>query len=314
MFSIILPTIWSKPKITKNLLDIFIASSHVKEIIIINNNLNKNEINLSNKKIKVLNQSTNIFVNPAWNLGYLYSSCNKLIIANDDIIIPNNLISFLSTINLNKYGLIGVNYDSYVEKKQIDNFNNYDFNEHKINPCDEINRGFGTFMVLNKNNYHYIPNNIKIYCGDNFLFYKNKNNATIFTKIKTEMSSSSSLPEFVEYKKNDRLEYQTYISNQKNIDCNYILLFKDLNLLKNNIESLKKEINAKILVIYNKNIPDSIILENKNIFYYSIDSLNLDNILLNNSKKIIFNTDCHNCIDNKKIYNYIYSYCLNKNF
>lgn len=211
MFTVIIPTLWIKPKITEKLLNIYINSIYINEIIVISNDICPLKIN--NDKVILLEQSKNLYVNPSWNLGVLKSSNENLIISNDDILIPDNLLNYLNSLNLLNYGIIGINKESYVETKNIDNFENFSYDEHEIILSDQINYGFGVFMVLHKSKYCAIPENIKIYCGDNFLFYKNKNNATIKTKIKTEMSSTSGLLKFNSFKRSDKIEYKKIKKN-----------------------------------------------------------------------------------------------------
>lgn len=206
MFSVIIPTLWIKPHITNKLLDIYLKSNYIDEIIIINNS--STTVEFKDKKIVCLDQKENLYVNPSWNLGVSKAKNNKIIISNDDIIIPNNLIDYLNTINLSNYGIIGVHKESYSQLRKIESFNEYSIDKHQIVDYKNIDYGFGTFMVLLKTNYHPIPENIKIYCGDNFLFIKNKNNGAIITDIRTEMSSSSGLKKFNKIKGEDLVIYK----------------------------------------------------------------------------------------------------------
>ena len=83
--SIIIPTMWRSDKILK-MLPIYEKCDLVKEVIIIDNDPKLTPDLKPYSKILYYTNGENIYVNPAWNLGYTLSS-NQVILANDDIII-----------------------------------------------------------------------------------------------------------------------------------------------------------------------------------------------------------------------------------
>lgn len=152
MFSIVIPTMWKSEYLLK-MIPIYENSNFVKEIIIIDNDhVNKLDLSIYNKII-YYTEFKNIFVNPAWNIGYKLSK-HKLIIANDDIFIPN-LDEVLDMINESDYDIIGLDW------------NNKDV--LKIEKIDDFRKnGFGCFMYVKK--YDMIPEEFKIFRGDFWLF------------------------------------------------------------------------------------------------------------------------------------------------
>ena len=79
--------------------------------------------------------------------------------------------------------------------------------------------GFGIVIAGNKKSYHEIPENIRIWHGDDYLVQLNNevaktsyviDNVPIFTK----MSTTSDLPECEEIKNIDTLMYDTFVKWQ----------------------------------------------------------------------------------------------------
>lgn len=133
-------------------------SEYVKEIIIIDNNPeNKFDFD-SDDKIIYHTEGQNVYVNPAWNIGFSYSNY-ELILANDDIIIED-IDSVLSLIGETDYDIVGIRMGTKTDKMRIDPIEKFPTNH------------FGSFMYIK--NYIYIPEQIKIWYGDNILFDGNK--------------------------------------------------------------------------------------------------------------------------------------------
>jgi len=194
MYSVIIPTLLKSDKL-EILLNIFERSDKVKEIILINNALKsvKDKYNIS--KLHEVIPAQNLFVNPSWNLGVSLASEENLIIANDDIIIEDSLIDYISTIDLKKIGIIGPSKES-LQKSDL---------KKRLSMCYLMDIGFGTLMFMAKKNYHTIPENIKIWSGDNYLFSQQNNRNYVVSGffIDTEMHTTSSSKEFDVIKQQD---------------------------------------------------------------------------------------------------------------
>ena len=161
LFSVVIPTMWRSDYIHK-MLPIYESSHLVNEIIIIDNDFIKCPDLKEFKKIKYYTEYKNIYVNPAWNIGYKLSN-HKLVLINDDIFIPN-INDVLDLINSSDFDFIGLDWSN---KESL-----------QITPIDKFERnGFGCFIYVK--NYLEIPNEYKIFRGDFFLFKTNINNKTI---------------------------------------------------------------------------------------------------------------------------------------
>ena len=216
--SAIIPTLWKAKEFTDHLVDVLVEDESVGEIIIIDNA--PTDFCYTDEKVCTLKQSENLYVNPSWNLGVEESDYDKFIILNDDIIIPYNFVYELESLLTEDRGVVGIDYNAVVA---TDGFidENITFLDRKITLKSIRMRdwGFGIVIAGNKKSYHEIPENIRIWHGDDYLVQLNNevaktsyviDNVPIFTK----MSTTSDLPEFEEIKNIDTLMYDTFVKWQ----------------------------------------------------------------------------------------------------
>lgn len=174
MFSIIIPTMQKDPEILNKLLSQLEGDPSVGEIILIDNACKGFEGPYS--KLRVLKQRENIFVNPAWNLGIEASDPKYRYfgILNDDIIFPRNLfgkvLEFLQQADENT-GLAGIDCVSNTPKKDFDTYP--EDSEITFEKADKLNGFWGSAYFGDKKNYVKIPEEMKVFYGDHFLFTRN---------------------------------------------------------------------------------------------------------------------------------------------
>ena len=161
-FSVIIPTMWKYKPFCK-FLEKLVTVELVEEIIIINNdvkNTPKDNI-LNHDKIKLHNFSKNIFVNPAWNYGVANSINNKLAIINDDIEYDLRVFEKVHPYLIPENGAIGILFEDYAD------------NNITVEPYISGNLyGFGSLYFIHKNNWNYIPKDLKVDYGDTFIIDK----------------------------------------------------------------------------------------------------------------------------------------------
>jgi hypothetical protein len=166
------------------------GSSHISQIIIIDNNVQSSPDISFSKKILYLPQKENIYVNPAWNLGVKNSSENFICIMNDDVSFGEELFSHVAKV-LDRFECIGVKKESY--------------NYQQDNACFEKlpegdywkGKGWGCVVFLKKENWTEIPEQFKIWFGDNWILNQNKKAYQVTFKIETEMSTTSDQQDLV---------------------------------------------------------------------------------------------------------------------
>ena len=169
MFSVVIPTMW-KFRQFERVLPSLLQYEKVGEVILFNNDPQKTPESIKNMvhpKLKVFDFGRNIGVNPAWNMGVWNAKFDNICILNDDVVFDFSVFDLVEPLLSDpNTGVIGMNAgvkdlgqplfsDGYTE----------------IQPWQgEHTCGFGCLFFIHKNNYHYIPEALVIYYGDNFIF------------------------------------------------------------------------------------------------------------------------------------------------
>lgn len=271
-FSVVIPTMWKSEKL-KVMLDFYQKSNLVKEIIIIDNN-SKEKFDLSKfSKIKYYTENKNLFVNPSWNVGYTFSNY-ELLLANDDVIV-HDLDKILSLILKSDYDIVGIDLKS----KDNDELQIVDLPElDETKPLGNTFYGFGCFMYVK--NYQYIPQDIKIWYGDDFLLQNSKKRGLIknpkvdYTVETTVNHIKNSLGNEIIEK--DRIFFTNWKQSLEVINVKKVLAvlvnygFEQVSFLEKIIESLKSFKHYNVDIIVNSNVELNI---------KGIDKLNLFNNL-----------------------------------
>jgi hypothetical protein len=199
MISVIMPTMWLG-SYYDSMLPAFNEHPLVGEIIIIDNDTEVTDPRiLALSKVKHYPQKENIYVNPAWNLGAKLATYDKLCLYSDDVKINTNILNTIyDSINPNN-GMLGLKkeclYETMHFMDEAKNAKLYEINDLGDNP------GYAACFFIHKESYYEIPEDLKIYWGDVYLFFKNKiagkQNYGIGNMIAlTLMSTTSSMPEF----------------------------------------------------------------------------------------------------------------------
>jgi len=204
--SVIIPTMFRCANITNNLLESLYDDPAVSEVVIIDNtedqsNLDKITIN---EKLQIHSQGKNIYVNPAWNLGVAIAKEDIIAIINDDVTIPNNLFSVLSQVDFKEIGIVGACHPTI---QQVEHPVRFNIENAELFAVSERMWGYGIFMAMHKNTYINIPEDMLVWCGDDYLFHQNRSlkrqNYVLICPIQTKMSTTSDDPIFDKIKEKD---------------------------------------------------------------------------------------------------------------
>jgi hypothetical protein len=213
MISIVIPTLWRVD--FKDQFELFHDNNVVNEVILINNDTTKTPDWVNSRKYKKLIEikpHSNIFVNPAWNIGVKLASSNNIMLQNDDVICEN--YNFLNQIDMyldNENCLIGVAKECYTNQNNSDMF---------LENISNKNRdwGFGCMMFFRKAMYRDIPKEYRLWKGDDFLIdlYKHKklNTYTIngLNMHGTKVSATIDDSEFNwKWNEADNLDYNSFL-------------------------------------------------------------------------------------------------------
>jgi hypothetical protein len=207
-FSVIIPTMW-KSEYTIELLERYCASDYVGEIILINNNRAETPQIFTDYKLKVITPKENIYVNPAWNKGVYEGKYPNVTISNDDILfdVDEYYESLEQANNILEVSYIGSHSENYTLDKSADV-------RIELLDCQNNLGGWGCLFSFHKNNWRPIPEQLKIWYGDNWI---HGTAANIFQlrglAIKTKMSTSSDLDEVRSVRDNDTIEWHKLLGN-----------------------------------------------------------------------------------------------------
>tara|TARA_R110001606_G_scaffold5566_1_gene25491 strand:+ start:1241 stop:2002 length:762 start_codon:yes stop_codon:yes gene_type:complete len=172
MVSYIIPTLWKSPNIFKLIKSFESIINSDAQLIIINNNVDGNDYQPQDRRITVLKMRENEFINPSWQLGVDYSLNNKVCIVNDDIIFDvKRFHEFViekdaKAICFTAWNRVDKDLDVW-ELVEIENGN--------ARPA-----GGGQLMLVNKENWPTLPYEMKLWHGDDVIYYYN----TLVKKIK----------------------------------------------------------------------------------------------------------------------------------
>ena len=168
--SVVIPTLQKNLDLLNNLVKTLEEDVFVSEIIVIDNSTKG--YSFDSKKLRVIVPKENLYVNPSWNLGVKEAKENLVAILNDDIIIPKTFCKVIMLQMREDMGIIGFHRD-FIE------------NTHELKPIPEQTEsyigktkkhcgGFGVAMLFYKTSYYEIPEDMKVFCGDEWLFYQNE--------------------------------------------------------------------------------------------------------------------------------------------
>jgi hypothetical protein len=131
----------------------------------------------------------NIFVNPAWNLGVWVARNRKCVIAQDDLMFKMDTVDrFVQLLEKNGHdlknlGFIGMSYGNFFLDADAETI---ELEEFQHGP------GWATIMIFEKSNWKHIPNQLRIWYGDDFI--KGTSRPILQMRglaVKTNMSTSA---------------------------------------------------------------------------------------------------------------------------
>jgi hypothetical protein len=207
--SVIIPTLWAPGgSYVLKLIRKLSRHNQIGEIILIDNNPSAAPaIPEDLPKLRYLPQRQNLYVNPSWNLGVAKAQHPLIALCNDDILPPAKLFKLACrTLGRNSkqpIGLIGVDKTCFEKKSK----------KAKPRICNVKERryAYGCLMLMRKASFQPIPEWLKIYSGDTWLFreqikqgrYNLAIEGLFIGQRSGQHSLSSSQPEFSPLKRAD---------------------------------------------------------------------------------------------------------------
>lgn len=177
MISVIIPTLFKVDRLHQTLIELS-NCDEVGEIILIDNTDNLTPIILP--KLNHICEGKNTYVNPAWNKGVELSKFDKLLIINDDTWFDFKYLKNISPFITQDVCMIGISSDIKQEFKVVPIEPH--FTDNLVHRPD----GFGCCYFIHKSKYVPIPTELKIWCGDDWLFYQDRNINRLIEGIKCD--------------------------------------------------------------------------------------------------------------------------------
>lgn len=195
MFSIVIPTLFYSDRIFKTLMELS-RLDVVGEIILIDNTNNKIPFKLE-KLVHVL-EGENIFVNQAWNKGVTLSNFNKICLLNDDIWFDWSFLQIIDDVILPDLGFIGMHPDNFQARAINEMFFKSTYTLEKPLPDGKTKNGYrplnwGTCIFFDKRNWDPIPSNLRIWAGDDWLFYRSSKQNLIIHGLQCHGTESTTI-------------------------------------------------------------------------------------------------------------------------
>lgn len=165
MISYIIPTLWKSPNIYKLIEGFESIDDDNAELIIINNDVRVVNFKPTDKRIKVFQMDENQFVNPSWQIGFDHSTQDKIAILNDDIIFNvKRFHEFITTSDAKAICMTNWNRIN----KDLDTWELVSNGSPNARPA-----GGGQLMMVNRENWPTLPYNMKLWHGDDIIYYYN---------------------------------------------------------------------------------------------------------------------------------------------
>jgi hypothetical protein len=172
------------------MLERYYECNNIDQVILINNNREKTPTFPKSKKLLYVEPHENIYVNPAWNLGVRAASNDNIIISNDDLMYDVNVYTNVLNAIIEKFqglqnlGIIGMHEQNYSIEQTS---NTIELKAHMGKPA------WACLLTTHRSVWPIIPEQLKIYYGDDFLKKKlsNKIFDLVGLKVQTIMSSSA---------------------------------------------------------------------------------------------------------------------------
>jgi hypothetical protein len=209
MYSVIIPTLWKCDRLKETLKEL---DSHplIGEILLFDNTANETQIT-DLPKLKHILEGRNTYVTAPWNKGVSMAQYDNLLVLNDDNWMDWNILYSLGDFITEDIGLIGMD-----EKNHHMAETNY---EISLEPVNHRNGGYGCALFVHKNSWIPIPEEMKIWGQDDWLFVKNRNygkqnyklvNFKVNGSVSLTIDSLSNDDEINQIKQNDLLLKQKY--------------------------------------------------------------------------------------------------------
>ena len=213
MISFIVPTLWKCNETLYPMIESYVRAEIPGAEFILIDNAHGCYIHPG---ITILVAKENMYVNKSWNMGVQIARNEYICLLNDDIEINFDLIkNNLDKIKKLDFGIIG--FDA---NENLTNTANHPADKLEFKEAECKTLGFGCMMIMKKENYIPIDERLKIFFGDDILYWWNKDKygRKIYTisNLRVMGSLAASTAEYKDEMKNELPYFEEAIQNLQN--------------------------------------------------------------------------------------------------
>ena len=206
---LVIPTMCKNPHL-KTQLPKYEANPYISRIHIIDNSCGEftQQYDIRNYfKVQVTTPVKNMYINPSWNYGVSRCNNNSIVgILNDDILFDDDVFEYIAY-HSEDMGILGMHNTNFGDTEK--NYEIVDIPQHCY--------GWGTAIFIEKRDWVLIPNELKLFYGDTWMFH----NIPIRCKAlkglpmkESNMSGTVAHPDhinhFMEVHKQDMIEWEKF--------------------------------------------------------------------------------------------------------
>jgi len=204
MITVVMPTMWRTPEL-KSSIEIMEQSPYITRIQLINNAKSaffQAGINTwGNTKIRVYTPPENIYITASWNHGVLHADTDIVCLLNDDVVLPAPAWEFIANNWPEDAGIVGLGFNSL----------HILGGAYHLRATTARGYGFGAAMFIRRKNYLPIPEDLKLWFNDDWLFkYIPGQHYYMEGPFTGRMSATTDDPEFNEIKRQDAINWKKY--------------------------------------------------------------------------------------------------------
>lgn len=200
MITVVIPTMWRTSEL-KDIIRVCTAADSIVKIQIINNDQSAGKLFdwtlLNHPKIQIYTPPKNIYITAAWNYGVQHSQTDIVCLLNDDIVLDSKVFDFINNSWPTAAGIIGLGFKTT--------------GCCVLNAVNQRTHGFGQCMFLKRTDYQPIPEDLKLWFNDDWLFkYISGQHYQIMCPYQGRESATTSDPAFNDIKQQDTINWKKY--------------------------------------------------------------------------------------------------------
>ena len=162
MITVIIPTLWQCDRLVTTLQELS-ECPEVGEVLLFDNTANKKRISLP--KLQHILEGRNTYVGAPWNKGAAMAKYDHLLVLNDDTWMDWSYLAQISEQITDSRGMLGIAQKNYQLKEAA---------QLQFLPVTNRPNAFACLFFIHKSSWTPIPDEIKIWATDCWLFTKNQ--------------------------------------------------------------------------------------------------------------------------------------------